>query len=157
MLLVITAGLAMILAVVAALIINAQSLMILFTPFWLVFWLVLYYGWPYLSRQVPFLDFDKKNSTTNSAHRRSVCPRHRYCLLGNTVQRRRRCALVLPRVVSLVDRAVFHLAIPDPQAEFRFARIGSAPPAALVQLQSPGHHGNARALVLRDAGHSHQF
>jgi len=59
MLLVITAALAMILAVVAALTINAQSVMILFIHFWLV----LYYGWPYLSRQVPFLDFDKAPTT----------------------------------------------------------------------------------------------
>ena len=63
MLLVVTAALAMFLAVVVALAVNAQSVMVLFMPFWLVFWLVLYYGWPYLSRQVPFLDFDKAPTT----------------------------------------------------------------------------------------------
>lgn len=50
-LLVITAMLAVLLSVVLALIVNADVVVIAFVPFWLA----LYYGWPYLSRRLPFL------------------------------------------------------------------------------------------------------
>jgi len=59
MLLVITAALAMVLSVALALMINANVVGISFIPFWLA----LYYGWPYLSRRLPFLDFDKAPTT----------------------------------------------------------------------------------------------
>ena len=53
--LVLSAMLAILLSVVMALTIGTQSVMLFFIPFWLV----LYDGWPYLSRRLPFLDFDK--------------------------------------------------------------------------------------------------
>jgi len=53
--LVLSAMLAILLSVVVALTIGTQSVMLLFIPLWLV----LFYGWPYLSRRLPFLDLDK--------------------------------------------------------------------------------------------------
>jgi hypothetical protein len=47
-----------VLAVILAFTINADVVAIAFIPFWIA----LYYGWPYLSRRVPFLDFDKAPS-----------------------------------------------------------------------------------------------
>jgi hypothetical protein len=50
-----TALLAMVLSVILAFTINADVVWIAFIPFWIA----LYYGWPILSRRLPFLDFDK--------------------------------------------------------------------------------------------------
>ena len=56
----ITAALAVVLSVVLALTINAENgVLISFIPFWLA----LYYGLPYLTRRLPFLDFDKAPTT----------------------------------------------------------------------------------------------
>lgn len=51
----VTALLAMVLSVILAFSINADVVWIAFIPFWIG----LYYGWPILSRRLPFLDFDK--------------------------------------------------------------------------------------------------
>jgi len=53
--LLITALLAIVLAVILAFIINADVVGIALIPFWIA----LYYGWPMLSRRLQFLDFDK--------------------------------------------------------------------------------------------------
>ena len=53
--LVISAMLAILLSVVMALTIGTESMMLLFIPFWLV----LFYGSPYLSRRLPFLALEK--------------------------------------------------------------------------------------------------
>jgi hypothetical protein len=63
--LVITAVLAIVPSVVLALTINAENVMISFIPFWLA----LYYGWPYASRRLPFLTFEKP---ANPARRRPL-------------------------------------------------------------------------------------
>ena len=55
----ITAVLAIVMPAILALAINTDVVGISFIPLWLV----LYYGWPYLSRRVPFLDFDKPSTT----------------------------------------------------------------------------------------------
>ena len=51
----VTALLAIVLAVALAFIINADVVWIAFIPLWIA----LYCGWPILSRRLPFLDFDK--------------------------------------------------------------------------------------------------
>jgi len=51
----ITALLAIVLAVALAFSINADVVGFAFIPFWIA----LYYGWPYIGRRLPFLDFDK--------------------------------------------------------------------------------------------------
>lgn len=51
--LLITALLAIMLAVILAFTINADVVGIAFIPFWMA----LYYGWPILSRRLPFQDF----------------------------------------------------------------------------------------------------
>lgn len=51
----VTAVLAVVLSVVLAFSINADVVGIAFIPFWIA----LYYGWPILSRRLPFLDLDK--------------------------------------------------------------------------------------------------
>ena len=53
--LIVTALLAIALAVILAFTVNADVVGFAFIPFWIA----LYYGWPFLSRRVPFLDFDK--------------------------------------------------------------------------------------------------
>jgi len=58
--LLVTALLAIVLAVVLAFTINADVVWIAFIPFWIA----LYYGWPILSRRVPLLDFDKAPAPT---------------------------------------------------------------------------------------------
>ncbi len=51
----VTALLAMVLAVILAFTINADVVGMAFIPLWIA----LYYGWPSVSRRLPFLDFDK--------------------------------------------------------------------------------------------------
>ena len=58
--LLVTAVLAIVLAVALAFTINADVVWIAFIPLWIA----LYYGWPILSRRVPFLDFDKAPAPT---------------------------------------------------------------------------------------------
>lgn len=53
--LLVTAVLAVVLSVVLAFTINADVVGIAFIPFWIA----LYYGWPIVSRRLPFLDLDK--------------------------------------------------------------------------------------------------
>ena len=53
--LLVTAVLAVVLSVVLAFTINGDVVGIAFIPFWIV----LYYGWPILSRRLPFLELDK--------------------------------------------------------------------------------------------------
>jgi hypothetical protein len=53
--LVLSAVLAMVLSVLLALILNIENALIWFIPLWVI----SYYGWPYLSRRLPFLDFEK--------------------------------------------------------------------------------------------------
>jgi hypothetical protein len=53
--LLITAVLAVVFSVALAFSINADVVGFAFIPFWIG----LYYGWPYIGRRVPFLDFDK--------------------------------------------------------------------------------------------------
>lgn len=51
----VTALLAIVLAVILAFIINADVVGMAFIPLWIA----LYYGWPLMSRRLPFLDFDR--------------------------------------------------------------------------------------------------
>lgn len=51
----VTALLAIVLAVILAFTINADVVGIAF----ILFWIALYYGWPIMSRRLPWLDFDK--------------------------------------------------------------------------------------------------
>lgn len=53
--LVLSAMLAILLSVVLALATDSDRVMLFFIPFWLV----LFYGWPYLSRRLPFLALEK--------------------------------------------------------------------------------------------------
>lgn len=53
--LLVTAALAIVLAVILAFTINADVVGMAFIPFWIA----LYYGWPIVSRRLPFLDLDK--------------------------------------------------------------------------------------------------
>ena len=56
----VTALLAIVLAVILAFTINADIVGMAFIPFWII----LYYGWPYLSRRLPLLDRDKPPATS---------------------------------------------------------------------------------------------
>jgi hypothetical protein len=57
--LLVTALLAILLSVILAFTINADVVGIAFIPLWIA----LYYGWPYLSRRWPFLDFERMPAT----------------------------------------------------------------------------------------------
>ena len=54
----VTAVLAVVLSVILAFTLNGDVVAFLLIPLWLV----LYYGWPYLSRRLPFLEPDKPAS-----------------------------------------------------------------------------------------------